>query len=232
MPRIESKPKTTMFEGKEVTVETIDCTPTWSGLLNMLLEIHSNGTTKESRQTALQELQKMARVADEHVEEMKELDTRIICITWSVDDVHTLNEKMQNRDITDEEAMDILRNVEKNHDREHGGITLEVIANQIELWYTLNPILPSEEEIQELEEEIFQALKSIYTNKDNEDQYGQVHVRYYAMWIMKRILSPKAIWWLQYGKCKYGTFTLYGGSLGEYHAVTVTSEFYQAVRRG
>ena len=50
-------------------METIDITPTWEGLLPMLLELRSRGTTKESRKTAGDELLRMAKIADLHVAE-------------------------------------------------------------------------------------------------------------------------------------------------------------------
>lgn len=46
------------------TVTTIDITPTWSGLLPVLVELATNGTTTEAKLTADMELRKMAKAAD------------------------------------------------------------------------------------------------------------------------------------------------------------------------
>lgn len=47
-----------------MTVKTVDLTPSWSGLLPLLLAMLD---TPQTRDTALDELLKMARVADAHV---------------------------------------------------------------------------------------------------------------------------------------------------------------------
>jgi len=44
---------------------TIDITPTWEALLPSLVYLAVNGTTAESRKTAMDELTRMARFADE-----------------------------------------------------------------------------------------------------------------------------------------------------------------------
>lgn len=54
----------------EKKYETIDMTPTWEGLLRWYLEIYENGD-REGRKTALQELTRMAKIADLYVEEKK-----------------------------------------------------------------------------------------------------------------------------------------------------------------
>jgi hypothetical protein len=46
------------------TVRTIDITPTWSGVLPLLVELATNATTVEARKDAEAELRKMARAAD------------------------------------------------------------------------------------------------------------------------------------------------------------------------
>ena len=61
--------KDTVF-GKEV--QTIDVTPTWSGILSTLLVIYRDAETAEGRKMAVIELQRMAALADKYVEEHKE----------------------------------------------------------------------------------------------------------------------------------------------------------------
>jgi hypothetical protein len=43
---------------------TVNVTPTWTGLLPLLLEVAMNAETVEARRTAREELQRMARIAD------------------------------------------------------------------------------------------------------------------------------------------------------------------------
>lgn len=52
-------------------VETIDVTPTWSGILGMLITLIENGSP-EGRATAIDEMRKMARLADLYVTSQKE----------------------------------------------------------------------------------------------------------------------------------------------------------------
>ena len=52
----------------EYTGETVDLTPTWSGILPALIAILRNGETVEAQKTAEDELAKMARLADAFVE--------------------------------------------------------------------------------------------------------------------------------------------------------------------
>ncbi|SKB49845.1 hypothetical protein [Sphingopyxis flava] len=54
-----------------MAVETIDVTPTWSGILPALLAAHENGTF-EGRKIAQAELERMAAIADKYVAEHKE----------------------------------------------------------------------------------------------------------------------------------------------------------------
>lgn len=44
----------------------IDVTPTWEGILPLILEILRNGTD-EAQDNAREELQRMARVADQYI---------------------------------------------------------------------------------------------------------------------------------------------------------------------
>jgi len=48
-------------------MRTIDVTPTWRGLLPALIELAHNGTSFEARQTAWDELCRMADIADNAV---------------------------------------------------------------------------------------------------------------------------------------------------------------------
>ena len=52
--------------------ETIDMTPTWAGLLPVLLYLVENATTAEARNTAYTELSRMAEMADAAVQMQKE----------------------------------------------------------------------------------------------------------------------------------------------------------------
>lgn len=45
-------------------MKTIDITPTWEGLLPLLIELAHNATTPEARKAAQTELSRMARAAD------------------------------------------------------------------------------------------------------------------------------------------------------------------------
>ena len=49
----------------------ITVAPTWEGLLPMLIELSRKATTAEARKTAMDELVRMARIADMAVEEAK-----------------------------------------------------------------------------------------------------------------------------------------------------------------
>lgn len=48
--------------------ETIDITPTWEGILPVLLTLAIEGDTGTARETARQELRRMAKLADWAVE--------------------------------------------------------------------------------------------------------------------------------------------------------------------
>lgn len=47
-------------------IETVDATPTWEGLLPLYLMAYENGASK-GRRAALEELQRMAKLADAYV---------------------------------------------------------------------------------------------------------------------------------------------------------------------
>jgi hypothetical protein len=55
-------------------VETIDVTPTWSGVLPLLLLVLREGTTAQARKAAEDELKRMAHLADVAVEMLKKDD--------------------------------------------------------------------------------------------------------------------------------------------------------------
>ena len=46
-------------------LEYIDLPPTWEGLIPVLVHLDQNGTTPESRQTAREQLLRVARIADD-----------------------------------------------------------------------------------------------------------------------------------------------------------------------
>lgn len=53
------------------TVGTIDMTPTWEGLLPTLLHVYANAESAKGQIAALEELTRMARIADAYVAEKK-----------------------------------------------------------------------------------------------------------------------------------------------------------------
>jgi len=52
--------------------ETIDMTPSWEGLLPVLVHLAAHGETSDSRKVASDELTRMAKLADLYVAERKE----------------------------------------------------------------------------------------------------------------------------------------------------------------
>lgn len=50
-----------------MTIESIDMTPTWLGILPALIAIVEDGETVEAHKTAEEELRRMAGLADAHV---------------------------------------------------------------------------------------------------------------------------------------------------------------------
>jgi len=52
--------------------ETLDMTPTWEGLLPVLVHLAAHGATSESRTVAMDELTRMAKLADLYVTSQKE----------------------------------------------------------------------------------------------------------------------------------------------------------------
>ena len=60
------KPKPKKGNQMKNEVETVDATPTWEGLLPLYLMSYENGAN-EGRRAALEELQRMAQLADAYV---------------------------------------------------------------------------------------------------------------------------------------------------------------------
>jgi hypothetical protein len=54
-------------------LQTIDCTPTWSGILPALLIVLEDGT-EEGKKLARIELKRMAEIADKYVEHQKSIN--------------------------------------------------------------------------------------------------------------------------------------------------------------
>jgi hypothetical protein len=48
---------------------TVDITPTWKGVLRLMVEVAGNGTSEKGRQSAWAELTRMADLADRYVAE-------------------------------------------------------------------------------------------------------------------------------------------------------------------
>jgi hypothetical protein len=57
----------------ENTMQTIDLTPTWEGILPAMLTLYAEAETIEAKQTAYEELTRMARLADKQVAQVKAL---------------------------------------------------------------------------------------------------------------------------------------------------------------
>ena len=57
------------------SIEVIDITPTWSGLLPALIEVAVNGTTIEGRRNAMSALKDMAGTADAYAAMLKKVST-------------------------------------------------------------------------------------------------------------------------------------------------------------
>jgi hypothetical protein len=55
--------------------ETIDITPTWEGILPVLVEVAVNGTSLEGRKEAMNELRRLARIVDSMRRKSKFMDT-------------------------------------------------------------------------------------------------------------------------------------------------------------
>lgn len=62
------KQNTTIYEGR--VIKTMDCTPTWSALLPLLIDL-SNGSNAEARSEGKKQLAHMAKVADMYVAHCK-----------------------------------------------------------------------------------------------------------------------------------------------------------------
>lgn len=78
---------------------------------------------------------------------------------------------------------------------------------------------------------IFDAMYSIYSNPNNKNSYGKVDLFSFSKPKLARLLPTEAITHIESGKCPYGRFQTYGGSLGRYSAINPTSQFYQEARK-
>ncbi len=59
-------------------VKTVDLTPSWEGILPVLLTIYNYAETAEARNTAFAELKRMAQLADAYVAEQKRNERKTI----------------------------------------------------------------------------------------------------------------------------------------------------------
>ena len=79
-----------------------------------------------------------------------------------------------------------------------------------------------------MNELIFDAMYNIYSN--NKNSYGKVDIFNFSKAKLARLLPSEAIAYIDSGKCPYGRFQTYGGSLGTYQAINPTSQFYQLIK--
>lgn len=82
----------------------------------------------------------------------------------------------------------------------------------------------------QLEEEIFEALKSIYNNPTNKDQYGQLQKPALGRGTVKSMLSEQAFEYLDTGKSLYGKMSWYNAKFGVYQAVDFKDAFYNRIK--
>lgn len=57
-------PAPTPVQAQPAEVRTIDATPTWAGLMPLLVQAAANGTTTEARNAAMGELMRLATIVD------------------------------------------------------------------------------------------------------------------------------------------------------------------------
>ena len=126
MPRIESKPKTTIYQGQEVV--TIDCEPTWEYAMRTYILVLENGT-EEGRKAARADLMDLAKAVDK----MKAKAKTTANIEWTVRDIHEHNQENEDYPMTDEDAMEILQAAIADHDHDFGVNWLH-IDNEIAEW--------------------------------------------------------------------------------------------------
>lgn len=112
-----------------MTKQYIDATPTWEGITSSLLLIYEGSKKPSSRQWARDEILKMAQLADQQVAHTKKME-KSINIVWSVEDIFE-RARQENIKITEKQALEILENVENNHDA-NIGINWEVLDFHIE----------------------------------------------------------------------------------------------------
>jgi len=101
-----------------MTKQYIDATPTWEGITSSLLLIYEGSEKPSSRQWAKDEILKMAQLADQHVEHTKKME-KSINIIWNIEDVLE-QAKQSNINLTEEQALEILEDVENSHDANIG----------------------------------------------------------------------------------------------------------------
>jgi len=80
------------------------------------------------------------------------------------------------------------------------------------------------------ENEIFEAINKIYSDKDSKDRYGQTPIFEYREARLKEMLSQDSFDYLKSGKSVYATFSTYGGKVGVYSALNIKIEFYNRKR--
>ena len=80
------------------------------------------------------------------------------------------------------------------------------------------------------ENEIFEAINKIYSDKGNKDRYGQTPTFEYREARLKEMLSQDSFDYLKSGNSVYGTFSTYGGKIGIYSALTLKIDFYNRKR--
>jgi hypothetical protein len=77
------------------------------------------------------------------------------------------------------------------------------------------------------DDEIYKAIYEIYSDKNNQDRYGQVGIVNYTESNLKKRMSQDAFNYLVEGKSKYGRLQTYGGRYGTYKSLNPTEDFYQ-----
>jgi hypothetical protein len=96
--------------------------------------------------------------------------------------------------------------------------------------FTAQVLIKTKQMESKIEKEILAALLSIALGKENLDQYGRVGIFDYRESVLREKLSPEAFTHLKEGRSVYGKLWPYGGSVGEYYAVTLSDKFYTEKR--
>ena len=114
------------------TTTTIDITPTWEALLPALVHCASHGTTVESRTMAMEELLKMARLADQPKNYLDERGNQIYYLGDDFESWHEFdanNNEIYHRDTNGEEYW-------QEYDENNNLIYRRNGDNGYEQWYT------------------------------------------------------------------------------------------------